>query len=125
MIDTLVDLVDQGTISVVGGHIKFYTGTRPASPDNAPTGTFLAQKQLVNPAFQDASGGSSTANAIGSFATWATGTVTWFRIVDRDDNAIMDGTCGITGSGADIEFNTVDWTFPGTVEITSLRIYHP
>ncbi|BCJ64144.1 hypothetical protein [Polymorphospora rubra] len=46
--DGIVDLVDGGSGP---GVIRVYTGSQPAGPGSAPTGTLLAQFTLSDPAF--------------------------------------------------------------------------
>jgi hypothetical protein len=48
----------------------------------------------------------------------ATGTATWFRIVDSDGNFVIDGTVGT--SGADLNLNTTAIVATESVSITSL-----
>lgn len=121
--DAAVDLVDAGAAA---GVLKVYTGAQPATPATAATGTLLATLTFSDPAFGAASAGTAVAAAISDdLAVDATGTAGWFRIEDSDGNALFDGSVGLTGSGADLEFDAVGWVAGGIVSITSLQITFP
>lgn len=113
MVDAAVDSVDGGS----AGTIKIYTGSRPASPDDAATGTLLATFTLSNPAFGAASSKSAALNTVASVTAAATGTAGYFRAATSAGVAKFDGTVGT--SGAELNLNTVSITSGGTVSITS------
>lgn len=99
-----VDLVDGGPAA---GYIEIRTGTKPASPDSAATGTLLATLVMSDPAFGDAAGGVATANAIANGTIAATGTAGWGRVYDSTGVAIFDGDCATSGA----QFNFADLNF--------------
>lgn len=106
--------------------IQFRTGTQPASPDDAATGSEVATVTMTNTSpFGDAAAGVITAATItdDSDATGNASPVTWFRILDGDNNARLDGTVGT--SGADINFAAVIWPAGSTVQVTSLAFTMP
>lgn len=83
------------------GLLRIYNGTRPASGGAATT--LLAQLALSATAAPSASGGVLTFSAITSDASAdATGTATWFRITTSGGTFVIDGDCGIGGSGAEL-----------------------
>lgn len=123
--DALVDLIDGGSIAATG-YIELRTGTKPASPQVAATGTLLATLNLSNPAFGNFSNGQATANAIAPDNNIAaTGTATWFRIYNRDSVPIIDGDVTIQGGGGDIELTSVNLVRGGTVTVDSLTAIMP
>lgn len=99
MLDFLA-AIDGGT-AIGPGLLRLYDGARPA-PGGAPT-TLLAELTLSDPA-------GSVAGAVLTFdpiaddpSADATGTATWWRIVDSDLAFVADGDVGATGSGASLE----------------------
>lgn len=116
--------LDQITSRVGGGAlIRFYTGTRPANVATAvTTQTLLGTCTGGTPFAGSASGGTLTANAITQdSAADATGTATWFRIFQSNGTtAVIDGDCGIAGSGAEAILNTISIVTGGPIQVTSL-----
>jgi len=103
------------------GFLRIYSGTRPATPDTALSGnTLLAELTFGATAFAAASGGTKTANAIGSDTSAdATGTATFFRAFKTDGTtAVVDGTVGT--SGADAIINSTSIVAATTVACTSM-----
>lgn len=126
--NAIVDLIDTGS-SASAGILRIYTGTQPADPDAAATGTMLAEISLNNPAFGAAAdvspGGRATADVDPALTENAdeTGTAGWFRVFNRDGVAIMDGECGT--SGADLNLVTTSLVTGQPVEITSWTVTMP
>jgi hypothetical protein len=101
-----------------GGFLRIYNGTRPATGGTATT--LLAELRFSSTAFGAAAGGVITAAAITSDASAnATGTATWFRVTDSDGDVVMDGSAGLTGSGADLELAAVAVSAGQEVRVTS------
>lgn len=99
MLDEITALIDAGT---TGGYLRIYDGTRPATGGTVTT--LLAELQFSTTSFPAASSGSMTANAITQDSSAnATGTATWFRIVDDTGTFVMDGD--VAGSGADLNLS--------------------
>ena len=101
------------------GTVKIYSGSMPATPETAASGTLLAELTLSKPC-------GTVANKSLTFSTItrdsnanATGTAGYFRIADSAGNAILDGDVGITGSAAVLKLNTVAIAIDGPVEISS------
>lgn len=114
MLDEVTALIDAGAGP---GKIKIYDGTKPAVGAAITTQTLLAQPTFSATSFPAASGGSMTANAITSDpSAAATGTATWFRCTDSNDNAVIDGDI------ADLNLNTNNITAGLEVAITSAVI---
>ncbi len=118
-LNNITALIDAGT----AGLIRIYNGTRPATGGAATV--LLGQLPMSLTSFPAAVAGSMSANAItGDTAADATGTATWFRVVDSAGNHVLDGDVGVTGSGADLEFNTVTIAAGVTINITQFDINH-
>ena len=114
-------LVDAGPGA---GTLKFYTGSQPANPQTAPSGTLLATLTFSDPAFGAPSTGTATANAITSdTAADASGTAGWARIADSTGATVKDVTVGT--SGTDITFASVTWNAGDTIAMSSLTYAQP
>jgi hypothetical protein len=90
MCDALVDLLDAGAGAAT---LQLRDGTAPAGPATAATGTLIATFTLNDPAFASATSGAATADvdpAVTATAA-ATGTPTWYRVLDSAGTAILDG----------------------------------
>lgn len=101
------------------GKLRIYSGTRPANPAAAITGTLLAEL-VCNATFAAAaSGGVLTLNAITQDTTAdATGTATHFRLWKSDGTtAVIDGDVGTSGS--DLNLNTTSIVANAIVSVTS------
>lgn len=100
--------------------LRIYDGTRPATGGTATT---LLAELTCNATFAPAaSGGVLTLNAISDDTSAnATGTATWFRIVQSDGTThVMDG--GVSTSGSDLNFDSVSFVAGGTVSVSSFTI---
>jgi hypothetical protein len=112
IVDAVVDRLDGGA----PGTIEVRTGVKPASPDDAATGTLLATFTLSNPAFGSASGRSASINAVASVTAVATGTAGYFRAKNSAGTAQFDGDVGTAGE--ELNLNTTSITSGGTVSVT-------
>lgn len=109
-----------------GGFVDFRTGTRPASPAAAATGTLCGEVPLDDPAFGAASSGSIS--LAGTPRTDAsannTGTVTWARVFKADHTTpVMD--CNVSTSGAAINVSTTSFVSGQPIVITSMTLTVP
>ena len=125
MADALVDALDVGG----GGSIKIYSGSVPASCDEAISGqTLLAQLSLSATAFGGAADGTAKATATAaaiSDDTSAddTGTASFFRACRNDGTAIIQGSVGT--SGCDLNLNSTSIAAGATVSISSWTVSVP
>ncbi|WP_437310025.1 hypothetical protein [Sorangium sp. So ce388] len=109
-----------------GGSLLVEDGSRPATPETATsTQVLLVTLSFSATAFGTPSGASVAANAIGSGTAAATGTATWARARDSGGTPVADLTVGATGSGADIEFGSVNFQANAQVSISSFTISMP
>jgi hypothetical protein len=53
------------------------------------------------------------------------GTAGWFRVLDSDNNALIDGTVTATGGGGDLTLATTAVTSGLDVSITALTLTQP
>lgn len=126
--DAIVDNCDNGTTDP-NATLVIYSGTPPALVDTALSGnTVLAELEMSNPAFGNAAdinpGARATAAAISDdTAANATGTATFFRILDRNNVPRIQGSVGT--SGAELNMNSVAIQINAAVEVTSLTVTMP
>ena len=100
--------------------LRIYNGTRPATGGTATT---LLAELTCNATFAPAAAaGVLTLNAITADSSAnATGTASWFRIVQSNGTThVLDGNVGTSGS--DLNLNSVSITSGGTVSITSFTV---
>ena len=106
--------------------LRIYGGTKPANPDTPTAEIVLVEVPLNDPAFQ-ASGSTGQIQIAGATPLTATaaasGTGTWFRVLDSNDLAINDGTVGT--SDADLILSSVNITSGDTVNINTWTITQP
>lgn len=108
------------------GTVEVRTGSQPATPGTAATGTVLATLDLSATAFGAPATGTATANAItGDSSADASGTAGWFRAYDSSTNAVIDGSITATGGGGDMTLDNVAIVQGGTVNMTSWTITMP
>lgn len=98
--------------------IRIYSGARPAFGGGETT--VLAELAFADPSSAAAAAGVLTANAIVDTNAVATGTATWFRELDSDNNILIDGDVGTGGS--DLNLNTTSIVIGNPVAITSYTI---
>ena len=124
--DAVVALFDAGAGP---GYYEIRTGTQPAGPDSAATGTLLVTITMSDPAYGSATdanpGGVSAINGTPSGVAVAAGTAGWFRSYDSNDNPVYDGLCSGTGGGASMELDNTTIEIGQTATITSSTITMP
>ena len=128
-LDAVVDLIDAGAGA---GVVNIYDGTEPADADTALSGnTLLASITLNDPAFGAASdntpGAIAAANGLPVTDTSAdaTGTASFFRVLDSDSNVIMQGDVTATAGGGDMEINSTSIVAGAAVRITTFNATMP
>lgn len=114
------DAVDAGT----AGTLKVYTGSQPAGPDTAPSGTLLVTFTLTDPAFDTPAAGAMVLDADPDIVATAvaSGTAGWARMSDSAGTAVMDGTVGTSG---DFVINTAAITAGQDVILASATLNYP
>lgn len=80
--------------------IKIYSGSKPATPETAATGTLLVTIP-VSGSFTS-TGGVLTAADPAAASPAASGTAGYFRVATSGGTAIIDGTVTATGGGGDM-----------------------
>lgn len=93
--------------------IEIRTGTKPATPETAATGTLLATV-AISGSFT-AAGGALTAANPAAVTVAASGTAGHFRVKTSGGTAKVDGTVGT--SGADMNLDNVALVAGGSVDL--------
>lgn len=120
------ELQDESSTNIDGTGFTAYTSGGTWVRGNA----LLAELDCSNPAFggavDDNPGGKATASAISDDTSAdATGEASWFRAVDRNVNAVIDGDAGPSGSGADMILDNRSIVATQTVKITLWTVTMP
>ncbi len=125
ILNAITNLIDAGSAQP-NGWLEIRTGNKPTSPQIAATGTLLAVLPFSNPAFAAAVNGTAQANPIGADTDVdATGIAKWFRIYNRDGQAVWDGDITITNGTGDIVLDNINFVIHGTVALTSISATMP
>ena len=107
------------------GTAKIYSGTMPATPETAATGTLLAELVLAKPCGVVA-GKKLTFSAITQdLEANNTGNAGYVRLSDSDGNAIIDGDVTSTGGTGVLKLNVTLITAMGPVFINSFELSIP
>jgi hypothetical protein len=116
--DLLGSQFDSGTLLI-------YTGTQPADPNSAVTGSLLATITIPNPAFGAASGGAIAKAGTWSVVATGTGTAGYARFISADTLKTMDAVVTNIPGGNDLLINSLDIAIGNTVTVVSLIITNP
>lgn len=117
---------DAVTARANNGSLRIYSGVEPADANASLSGnTLLAVLPLSATAFGAAVGGVATANAIiADTSADATGTATFFRVMESDTTTVVfQGSVGT--SSADLIFSSVSFVTGGNVSVSSLTYTQP
>lgn len=125
IVDAITARIDAGSGA---GKLRIYTGSRPASPASAATGTLLAEFTLNDPSFGAGASGVATLDITPEVADAAadnTGTAGYARFVDSDNNGRIDATVTATGGGGEVTCNTISFVAGAVVTVTGCTITAP
>ena len=95
--------------------IEFRTGTKPATPETAASGTLLGTV-AISGSFTS-TGGVLTAADPAAVSVVASGTPGYFRVKTSGGTAKVDGTVTTSGGGGDAQFANTTWVSGGTVDL--------
>jgi hypothetical protein len=120
--DAVAGLVNAGSGA---GYLEIRTGSAPANPQAAATGTLLVTVTLNDPAYAAAVAGVAALDVTPqpSGTAVATDTAGWARLYDSDGDAVADGACGT--SGAFVNLATTSIVTGAVVSITSGSLTAP
>lgn len=112
--NSVVDTIDTGTTDATGDLVYMTSGD-----------VEVAILAFANPAFGAAAAAVATANAIADDTSATGGTVAKFKIQDRDNGEILQGSVTATSGGGDIELSSVAIGATDTVSTSSLTYTAP
>lgn len=116
--NAVVDLADNG-------YVRIYSGSAPANPQTAASGTLLAELRFNATAFGAAATGAATANAFTADSSAnADGTAGYARLLQSDGSTVI-ADCSVGTSGADINLNSLSISTGVEVQITSMTYTQP
>lgn len=110
-----------GALDMVGsgGKIRIYDGTQPTDADTAlGAQVMLVELALSSTPFAAASSASKAAATITNGTIAATGTASWFSILNSSNVRMFDGSVGT--SSANLVFDSVAFSSGATASISSL-----
>ena len=110
----IIGAIDGGSAA---GKIQIRTGASPGA-NNTASGTLLATVTLIDPSFGAVSGASATLADPAAVTAAASGTAAHCRVLDSDNNVIMDGTVTATGGGGDLTLASTAISSGQSVDIT-------
>lgn len=107
------------------GTAKIYSGTMPATPETAATGTLLAELVLAKPCGVVADKKLTFSAITQDLEANNTGVASHVRLADSDGNVIIDGDVSGTGGTGVLKLNTTSVTALGPVFINSFELSIP
>ena len=107
------------------GTAKIYSGTIPATPETAATGTLLAELVLTKPCGVVADKKLTFSAITQDLEANNTGYAGYVRLADSDGNAIIDGDVTSTGGTGVLKLNVTLITALGPVFINSFELSIP
>lgn len=110
--NTMLDAINTAlSAGAAAPKLRIYTGSPPAGPGSAPTGTLLAEFTLNDPAFAAAGSASMALDVTPALETTglAAGTAGWGRLLTSDEAAAtgLGVADGVVGSEITLNTTTV------------------
>lgn len=117
-VDSIGDDLNSGTL-------KIYTGSQPASGNDAASGTLLVTINLPADAMAAAASGIAAKSGTWSGVAVTDGTAGWFRIANSGATRNYDGSVTAVAGGGDIELDDVSILTGQTVLISTFTVTQP
>ena len=115
-LQVILDALDSGTL---GGKLIVYTAPRPLTGAAITTQTIIGTCNFSKPSATIANGVLSLNTVNADLFADSTNTINWARLTNSEGLFVMDVSCGVIGSGADIIFNTLSAQLNSTITIDS------
>lgn len=112
--NAVVDAIDAGSSDANGDLVYMTSGD-----------VEVATLAMSNPAFGAAAAAVATASAISDDTNATGGTVAKFKLQDRDNGEVLQGSVTVTSGGGDIELSSVVVGATDTVSTSSLTYTAP
>ena len=122
----VLDLIDAGTGDTV---LNIYGGVEPADPSVVTAEVVLVSFTLPRPAFDtpfdEPTGAVATAKTVPAEAAAATGTATWFRFINGDGEAKLQGSVSNNAGTGDLKISSTSIISGIEVSVDSLTYTQP
>ncbi len=115
-LQVILDDIDAGSSA---GRMEFYDLPRPASGATITTETLIGTNVFTDPVGTITDAVLTFDNINDDISADADADIGWCRILDSDSNFVIDLDCGLTGSGAEIIFNTLTARIGGVIQVLS------
>ena len=112
--DYVVDLVDTGSTDAQGDLVFMTVGS-----------VEVATLSMANPAFGSAAAGVATAGTIANDSAATGGTIDKFKLVDRDNGTVVEGSCSLVAGGGEMELTSLVIAPGEQVSVSSLTYTAP
>lgn len=119
IVSAVIAALDAGP---AGATVKVYTGSMPATPATAASGTLLATFTMdATASYGSPSTGSAALDATPALTTTgaAAGTAGWARLADSTGAVVMDADVTATGGGGALQLSTTTVSVGLNLSITS------
>ena len=115
----LLDALDTG--AGANATIKFYGAGvgRPATGAAITDQTLIGTLDMSAPSGTITTGVLTLSTVTDDVSADADADIGWARFLDKDGAFVIDASCGLTGSGEDIIFNTLTARIGGVVQVLS------
>lgn len=118
----LLAYIDNGS-SYQSAYIEIRSAPRPESANDEATGRLLAVLAFSNPAFVSFANGTTISDSITpDLSVNESGQASWFRIYNRDGQAVMDGDITGQGGGGDIQLENISLDEGSYLALNNIRI---
>lgn len=119
------DMVNAATTLTDGGSIVIYDGV-PPGVSQPVVGTLLGTLTIGTPGFAAAANGTALANAItGDTAADATGTASYYRVLDSLGAALHEGSISVTAGTGDMRLVDTAIQIGEPIEVSSWTLTQP
>jgi hypothetical protein len=125
-VTTRTSLIDKYTDLFDGGVLEIRSGTQPANPETAATGTLISSLNFQAISAPAGSNGVATISLPISGSALVAGTIGWGRII-KSGVTVADGTFSITGGGGDfiVAGTSLVVSINDTIAVTSMTFTMP
>jgi len=107
------------------GTLEIYTGSQPADPNSAASGSLLATITIPNPAFGAASGGVISKSGSWQVVATGTGAAGYCRMKSADTAKTLDIQVSETPGGNNVLISDINIVTGNNVQVQSLTVSVP
>lgn len=108
-----------------GGKLRLYSGSPPASPNDAASGTLLVEITLPNPCFSSGVNGVISLTGAWFGNALDAGTIGWFRLLNSALTKWIDGNVTVTGGSGEIDIDVIVVVLGSSVQINNATLTQP